>query len=96
MTSKVDSSSPFYGVGFLVSIKQRPSGHIQRNEKMTELQATCKRFSLCTLDTTLRGLRSDLVRGKKGGYADSWLDRKAEILQAVEEEYTRRIKGATK
>jgi len=62
---------------------------------MVKLQTSYECFSLCTLDTILRGLRSDLVRGKKGGYADSWLDRKAEILQAVEKEYTRRIKGAT-
>ena len=60
---------------------------------MTNLQDSYECFPLCTLDTIIRGLRSDIVRGKKNGYAQFWLDRQAEILQSVEEEYTRRISG---
>tara|TARA_R100000544_G_C2226575_1_gene61154 strand:- start:2252 stop:2434 length:183 start_codon:yes stop_codon:yes gene_type:complete len=60
---------------------------------MTNLQDSFEHFALCTLDTIIRGLRSDIVRGKKNGYAQFWLDRKAEMLKAVEAEYTRKISG---
>ena len=60
---------------------------------MTKLQTTYQHFPLFTLDTIIRGLRSDIVRGKKIGYSASWLERKAEILIAVEAECARKISG---
>ena len=65
----------------------------QNPQLIGPLQADYRFFSQCTLDTIIRGLKSDIALAKQNNYVQSFIDRKEAKLQDVHAEYTRRLRN---